>query len=568
MREIPRSYLFRNGRVVTVDASFSLCDAVAVTGDRIIGVGTETDLKPLLPANALEIDLAGRSLLPGFIDTHGHIALFGLDELKVNLSSASTRSAILARIADAVKRAKPGEWIVSMPIGDPPYFLNANAIREAGEVPRIEDLDAIAPDNPVYIQAPTNRVPNFAVLNSAAFAAAGISAETDVSSNTKVLFDDNGPTGIIEGAMQPIYNFDPLYQKLEQAVPGIGYTEIRDGIETLAPNFIQHGTTTLLEAHLTHPEELRAYAELRDAGKLPLRIFYTFEIDFTQSLTDIRQFLQTVRFAANGGFGTDALRVCGVSIGLDGPYWHGAAVNDRAYLGPFGETVNPGPLMDRAHYDAIIDLAAEMNFRIHAEAAGRGSIEIALSAFERVNEKTPIKNKRYVLEHCEFPTREQIARCAELGVAPTTSTNFIWGKGEEVYRERLGEDYCAVAIPLRDWIDGGVPIAQSTDWGPHEAMFTLWQSITRQAGLSGEMIGPAQQISREEAIRAFTINGAWALKMEDEIGSIEVGKAADLIIVDGDLLNCSTDDLRNMSVDLTMIAGEIVYQRSSDTAST
>ena len=559
-----QSYFFFNGQVVTVDKQFSSHQAVLITNGRIAGIGSEQDLRPNLPEHTVEIDLAGRTLMPGFIDTHGHIALFGLDELKVKLTGAATKQEILSRIEQAVMDAKEGDWIVTMPIGDPPYFLNAETIRQSGEIPSIDELDAIAPNNPVYIQAPTNRVPNFAVLNSAAMAAADITANSKLSVNTVVQVDEQQqPTGIIEGAMQPIYNFDPLYQQLEQAAPRFDYDDVRDGIAALAPHFIKHGTTTLLEAHLTTPDELRAYAELREAGKLPLRIFYTFEIDFTKSLDEIREFLRTVRFAANGGFGNDELKVIGVSIGLDGPYWHGAAVNDRPYRGPFGESVDPGPLMDRAHYDAIVDLAAEMNFRLHAEAAGRGSIEIALSAFERINDIHPIKNKRYVLEHCEFPTEEQIRRCKILGVAPTTSTNFIWGKGEEVYRERLGEDYCDVAIPLRNWIDGGVPIAQSTDWGPHEALFTLWQSIARQAGLSGKVIGAAQSITREEAIRAFTINAAWALKMENEIGSIEIGKAADLIIVNGDILHCPTDELREMQIDLTMIGGAVVYERGS-----
>ncbi|MGE0483463.1 MAG: amidohydrolase [Gammaproteobacteria bacterium] len=561
--DTPRSsVLFTNGRVVTVDSAFSVHQAALVADGRIFAAGTDTEVGAIAPADVRRIDLAGRTLMPGFIDTHGHIALFGLDQLKVSLTGATTRQAILARLEAAVAASTPGAWIVAMPIGDPPYFLNANAIRAAGEVPTLGELDALAPHNPVYIQAPTNRVPNFAVLNSAALRAAGIDAGTNVSPYTRVLADANGrPTGIVEGAMQPIYNFDPLYQRVEQVAPQAGYAEVRDGIAALAPHFVAHGTTTLLEAHLTDPEELRAYAELRAAGRLPLRIFYTFEIDFTRSLDEIREFLRTVRFAANGGFGDDALRVCGVSIGLDGPYWHGAAVHDRPYPGPFGEMVEPGPLCGREHYDAILDLAAEMNFRIHAEAAGRGSIGIALDAFERIDRRTPIRDQRYVLEHCEFPTREQIARCARLGVAPTTSTNFVWGKGAEVYRERLGADDCAVAIPLRDWLDGGVPIAQSTDWGPREAMFTLWQSLARQAGLTGEMIGPGQAITREEAIRAFTCNGAWALRMEHELGSIEAGKRADLIVLGGDVLDCPLDALREMAVDLTMIDGAVVYER-------
>ncbi|MGH8597404.1 MAG: amidohydrolase family protein, partial [Gammaproteobacteria bacterium] len=220
--------------------------------------------------------------------------------------------------------------------------------------------------------------------------------------------------------------------------------------------------------------------------------------------------------------------------------------------------VHPGALIPVDHYRDILRLANRMNFRIHAEAAGRGSIGIALDAFAEIDRETPIKTKRFVLEHCEFPTREQMKVCATLGIAPTTSTNFIWGKGEEVYRQRLGPAYADRAIPLRDWLDAGVPIAQSTDWGPHEAMFTLWQSLARHAGLTGEVIGPQQRISREEAIRCATINGAWALKMEHQLGSIETNKRADFVILDGNLLTCPEEHIKSIQVDQTYLDGRLV----------
>ena len=552
--------IFHGGKIITVDAAFSIAEAVAVQGKRIVAVGTAAELLRTAPAGARHVDLVGHTMMPGFIDTHGHVGLFGLDELKVSLAGARSKSEILARLAVVVARTAAGQWVIANPIGDPPYFLNATALRAAGAVPTCQDLDAIAPANPIYIQAPTNRVPNFAVLNSAALRASGITAATKVSKHSRVVLDANGaPTGILEGALQPIYNADPLYQLIEQAAPETTYSNVRDGIALLAPKFAAGGTTTLLEAHLTNPEELRAYAELLDQGRLPLRIFYTFEIDGRQSLAEIERYLRTIRFAANGGFGTAQLKVIGCSIGLDGPYWHGAACNDRPYPGPFGDTVDPGPLIPLEHYRDILRLAARLNFRVHAEAAGRGSIEIALKVFADIDHEMPIKDKRYVLEHCEFPTAAQITECARLGVAATTSTNFIWGKGEEVYRQRLGSAYAEAAIPLRDWLDGGVPIAQSTDWGPHEALFTLWQSLARHAGLSGDVIGSSQRITREEAIRCFTINGAWALKMEHELGSIEPGKRADLIVLDGDPLTCDEARIKDLKVRLTMLDGQVVY---------
>jgi predicted amidohydrolase YtcJ len=164
--------IFVNGKVLTVNAAFAQAEAVVIEGERILAVGSTREMRKFRAAGAREVDLQGRTLMPGFVDTHGHVALFGLDELKVSLTGAATKHEILARLQSHVATAQPGEWVVAMPIGDPPYFLNANRLRADGAIPTLAELDAIAPDNPLYIQAPTNRVPNFAVLNSAALRAA------------------------------------------------------------------------------------------------------------------------------------------------------------------------------------------------------------------------------------------------------------------------------------------------------------------------------------------------------------------------------------------------------------
>jgi predicted amidohydrolase YtcJ len=221
--------------------------------------------------------------------------------------------------------------------------------------------------------------------------------------------------------------------------------------------------------------------------------------------------------------------------------------------------VDPKPLVPPDIYRAIVKLAAQYGLRLHAEAAGRGSIAIALAAMREADAVRPIRDLRFVIEHVEFPTREQIAECRRLGVVPTTATNFIWGKGAEVYLERLGAEYAAQAIPLRWWLDAGVPVAQSTDWGPREAIFTLWQSLARRAGLTGAVIGPEQKISRAEAIRIFTNHGAYALGMEGRLGSIEAGKLADLVVLSGDPLTAGEDEIREMRVLATLIDGEFAY---------
>ena len=467
---------------------------------------------------------------------------------------------MINRIAAAASSAALGEWLITTPMGTAPYFLDFEALRAAGEVPTRQELDRVAPKNPVYITAPTNRVPNSAVLNSRALELAGITADTATEAPIEIVVDSNGAmTGELRGAMQPLYNPYPFYERIARVIPQPTYADRLKGIRILGPQFAAGGTTTLLEAHLTHPEELRAYAELLEEGALPLRVFFTFEINGQASVPEIEQFLATLRFAAGAGFGSAQLKVIGISVGLDGPYWHGAAANDKPYPGPFGDTVDPQTLIDPDKYREVVRLAVAHDFRLFTECAGRGSIEITLDALKAADAERSIRDRRFVIEHCEFPTPEQIQMCAELGVIPTTSTNFIWGKGAEVYEGRLGADYAERAIPLREWLDAGVPVCQSTDWGPRGAMFTLWQSLVRHAGLTGKCVGEGQHITREEAIRIFTINGAHALGMETEIGSLEVGKRADLVVLSDDLLNCSLNKIRDIEVLLTLRDGEVIY---------
>lgn len=549
-----------HANVITVDEKFSIEEAIWIKNGRIEALGSVASIEAAKDAETITINLNGKTVMPGFIDTHGHIALFGLDELKVQLDGAHTREMIIERIAKAADEAADGEWLITTPIGTAPYFLDFETLRAAGELPSRQALDEVAPHNPVYITAPTNRVPNSAILNSLALELASISKDSRTNAPIEIVRDAAGNlTGELRGAMQPLYNPYPFYQKIADVIPRVTYQNIKDGIRILAPEFVAGGTTTLLEAHLTQPDELRAYGELLAEGNLPLRIFFTFEIEIGASKEQLAEFVKAVRFAAGNGYGNARLRVVGLSAGLDGPYWHGAACNDQPYPGPFGDTVNPGTLNSQETYREVVELAVANDLRLHTECAGRGSIQLAIDTLRAVHKKNPIDKKRFVLEHVEFPTIEQIAACKELGLIPTTSTNFIWGKGAEVYKDRLGEDYARRAIPLRDWLDADVPICQSTDWGPRSAFFTVWQSLKRYAGLTLEVIGAGQHITREEAIKIFTRHGAKALNMEDQIGSLEVGKLADLIIVDSDPLSCPEDHIKDIEVIATMLDGIWVH---------
>ncbi|MFD9719289.1 amidohydrolase [Streptomyces sp. NPDC059076] len=566
-----------NANILTVDADFSTASAVALAGGRIVGVGTHEAIQHLIGPDTQITDLGGLTVLPGFIDTHGHLGLFGQEKHWVNLDGAGSVTEICERIARAAATTPVGDTIIATPVGDHPYFFRVPECLAEGRFPTRQELDKAAPDHPVYITAPTNRVPNSALFNTRALRAAGLmSARTFAKAlrgkskdgmevtdtaywldGIEVVRDQRTglPTGEIRN-MQPIYNPSRYYDKITPFLPQPTYESIRDGIRLMAPDFLAEGVTTLLENHLTRPEELRSYREL----DLPLRIFYAHEIDARQPMEEIERMLRTLSFSGREGFGDDHLALVGVSIGVDGPHWHGAGVADEHYLGPDGTMINPDPLVPEPLYRAIVGLAARLGLRVHTCAGGRRAIQIALDAFAAAADESPISDRRFVLEHCEFPTPAQIAECGRLGVVPTTTTNFLWGKVSEVFIDRLGGgDYSENAIPLRWWLDAGIPVAQETDWGPRSVMFSIWQSLARRSGLTGEVIGAHQRISRAEAIRLFTNNGAHALFKEDVIGSIEVGKLADLVVLSADPMTCPEDDIKDIEVLVTMIDGKAVH---------
>lgn len=565
--------VFHNGDIVTVDASFSRCEALAVRDGRIVATGTTAEMEDVTDARTRKVDLGGRTVLPGFIDLHGHIGLFGLEKHMVNLAGAASVAEVCSRVAERGTITPAGQPILTTPIGEGPYFFGGAMVLAEGRFPDRWELDAAAPDHPVYITAPTNRVPNSAVFNSRALALAGLSATAVPSGppnrvritpeaywldGIEVVRDlESGePTGELR-SMQPIYNPSEYFESITAFAPPPSYEIIKEGIRLMAPGFLAWGTTTLLENHLTTVDDIRAYAEL----DLPLRINYTFEIDADKSLDEVATLLRTVGFAAGGGFGTDRLGIVGISVGLDGPHYHGTAFLGEPYVGPHGTLVNPGPLTDPERYRTILRMIAESGFRIHAEAAGRASIDLALSVLAAIDADIPLTERRTILEHCEFPTQEQIAECRRLGVVPTTTTNFLWGKGADVYQERLGREYAENAIPFRWWLDAGVPVCNETDWGPHDPLFTIWQSMARQAGATGEVVGPHQRVTRKEAIRMMTSNCAYALGKEDDIGSLQVGRLADFVVLDGDPLACVEDEIKDISVDATVIGGTVVHLR-------
>jgi predicted amidohydrolase YtcJ len=197
--------------------------------------------------------------------------------------------------------------------------------------------------------------------------------------------------------------------------------------------------------------------------------------------------------------------------------------------------------------------------RLQVQCAGGGAIDKVLGIFAEIDREIPIRDKRFVIEHCQFPSAENMATCRRLGVVATTTANFLWNY-DSVYLRCFGEEMSADAIPLRDWLDAGVVISQSTDGRPYDPIFTFWQSLARKGGVTGHVFGlPRQKITRAEALRMATYNAAYAAFWEHRIGSIEPGKLADLAILSDDIMTMPEDRIPEAKVVATLLGGKPVH---------
>jgi predicted amidohydrolase YtcJ len=211
------------------------------------------------------------------------------------------------------------------------------------------------------------------------------------------------------------------------------------------------------------------------------------------------------------------------------------------------------------NFKSILLKGARANLRMQVQCSGGAAIDKVLAIYEEINREIPIADKRWVIAHCQFPSAENMAACQRLGVIPTTATNFLWNYGH-VYVRSFGRDLATNAIPFKQWLDAGVPVVQSTDGRPYEPLFTYWQSLARQDGHTGEVLStPEQKLSRLQALRMYTANAANVTFWENDLGSIEAGKLADLVVLSEDILEVPEERIRETRVLATLVGGRAVH---------
>lgn len=572
-----------NARIITVDDDFTVAEAVAIAGNRIVKVGSNREIRALATATTKLVDMGGKLVLPGFIDTHPHMIHVGSGRARVSLFGVKSIEEIKQRIAAKVKTNRRGQWIFTSSIGDPRGVRELPGLLNEQRWPTRQDLDQVAPDVPVYIPTPWGG-PKPAILNSKALEILEIGAETPTFDKGIELVrdEDSGePNGQIYGLHA--YNWNPYFAKISRLAPRVPIPRLAEGVEQQIQNLNSKGVTAVYESHFLTETNISTIQYLLDRDRLNmrmklspelvgarwkpidaiddwLRVLKEKESDPTSGTREGRRSLGTdIVTIANG----DRVKMLGATLSSDGPISFGKAMMHVPYWNMNGDPASTDLPLSVETITKVAMLAAKHDLRMSFPVGGDRMADAVLEALETVNKEYPLKGKNWVIGHTPYMTHERLQRILDLGLQITANSNSEFKLTKEIYASTFkdrAEEMAMINTPWRWILDSGVIAAQSTDNVFADPMFTLWQSLKRATQAPDETVmSDSKKITREEAIRLHTINGAKVLMWDNEIGSIEGGKFADLVILDTDILTCPLDDIRKARVLTTLVGGRVVH---------
>lgn len=528
--------VFLNGQVVTVDADNRVLEAVAIKGNRIIAVGTNEQVQQLVDKSTKVIDLQGKSLLPGFIDSHLHITIYGTNKLGVDCKARGIDSVtdLLDALKEQAQKTPAGEWVRAC-------GFDENLMKEK-RYPTLAELDDISTDHPIFVM---RTCAHHSVVNSAAFVLAGYDRDTPDPQGGRIDRDENGAlTGfLVETAHMKMF---------EKAA----FTEVeyKLGLRLASEDFVAAGITSVHDAGGYGPDNFRAMQKAVQSGDVKVRI-YAIVCALNQSEDFVRKMIDAGMVT---GTGDHHFRIGPAKVFTDGA----SIAPTMAMREPFTSRPDDYGILyyEQDELNTILGEAHAKGFQITAHAQGDRAIEMLLNCFEAALAAHPRENHRHRIEHAGVSAPDLIDRMARLGVVPIPNPAFIFDYGD-TYVKNIGERVGHM-FPARDQIDHGIIAAGASD-SPVTSFHPLIgiHAAVNRMSKTGQAVGANQRVSLMEAIRMFTWNGAYASFEEGVKGSLEVGKLADLIVLDGPILDTPLEAIKDLTVELTMIDGELVYQK-------
>jgi predicted amidohydrolase YtcJ len=523
-----------NGKVITVDRDFSIHQAVAIIGDRIMALGNDDQIRTVAASTTRMIDLKGQTVIPGLMDNHLHGAGGGPG---VDLSRTRSMADVTAALAARVQASGPGDLILSNS-----DWHEAQLKEQA--LPLRDDLDRVAPRNPVVLVRGGHEY----ILNSAALTRWNITENTPEPEGGRITKYSSGRlNGELVDTAKALVRLPPPAPRTPQQ-------QIDDRMADYKK---------LNEAGLTsirHPgisiAEYRMLQEMRKRGQLTIRINALIRpaigpggVDPALAASGIRQ-----------NEGDETLRIGGIKLAVDGGF-EGGLMRDL-YENPWDEngTYRGLQTIDTERYISAVRELNRQNWRVATHAVGDAAIDLVLNAYEKANAEHSILERRWSIEHAFIGRPDHLPRMKALAVA-ISAQNHLFLAGPSLVKY-WGAERAALTTPVRMYLDAQLPVSSGTDAPvvPYPPLWTIYHFVTRDT-ITGGVLGPDQRVSRQDALRMATINNAWLNMEERTKGSIEPGKFADLVILNEDPLTCPEPRLRDAKVLMTMVGGKVVAGR-------
>ncbi len=532
----PADLVLRGGKVITVDKDWRVAQAVAIRDGRFIAIGDDEAMTGHIGPSTQIVELRGRTVIPGLIDTHLHQLFAALNGPAVQLLGARSVADVQKAIGERVARTEPGKWVMASSGWH-------ESILEEGRMPTRHELDPVSPNNPVFIP----RGGHVVTVNSKTLELAGITKDTPNPEGGIIVRDASGEaTGML------LQNAANLVRKILPPPPG----NMAELLKIAMADLNSYGITGVVEPGVNE-QQIALYRRVHDAGEMTVRTDVLYR---AMRKAEVEKGIAALKAEKN----SDMLRFVGIKFPLDGGVEGGRMTwpyrivpgeqTDAAYRGVL--LLPPG---GEDEYVEGLKLIAHAGLQAQTHAVGNETIDLIVRAYERVNREKPIKPLNWAIMHLFHPSDAALKQMAALGITATMQDHpVLLGHNQ---RRWWGDEHAAYAIPIRKAIDGGVLVGGGTDGPvvPVDPYLSMWWMTTRQV-LKSYVLGKEHAISAKEALTLYTINNARIMGVEKDRGSIEMGKLADLAVLSQDIVAVAPDAIRDTKALMTVVGGKVVFR--------
>lgn len=540
-----------NGNIITMNHQRPRAQALAIKGERIFWVGKDAEVKQTIGPKTLVKDLKGRTVIPGFIESHNHTLMFALDLQAIDLTKARSIGEIENLIKERADQQKEGTWIKGV-------GYNQNELREKRH-PTKNDLDKVAPKHLVCLR---HTSAHGLVVNSLALVKAGIGRDTPDPSGGKIGRDESGdPNGLLFES--------PAMKLVEDIIPKPSRTEMVKALGLASEKFLAEGITSALDASVGSNDisyQIAAYQEAIDQGILKVRHNLAIWSEALVDYDNLEESLQAApgkvfMLGLRTGFGNERLRIGPFKIIVDGAFSTVTAATYEPYGAIPAERGCGVLLMEPAKLKKLVSQVHDWGWQLSLHGIGDRAIDLCLEAIEEALKKSPREDARPRLEHATMLNPAAIEGIKKLNVIPVMQPAFIWELADNWFRQ-LGREGAAKCKAFKTLLRQDICLAFSSDRPVVNGAPLLGiHAAVNQKTRSGDDYNPEEKISVAEAIRCYTINGAYANYEEKIKGSLEVGKLADLVILEEDITKVSPGEIKDIPIVATMVGGEFCWER-------